>query len=191
MNTPENNITRSNHADSVLDQLRSAWSEVETPPPFENARPTSHRMLSRRDKLMRYYNVLLIVCMIMAVFGGLNMRMVDMPAVTAVAFSGFFCLMAVLIYLQRSQVEALDFGMSTVTELLHHLDRLERLRTIHVIVGCITAIPLLAAMLHHFAATDPWLMAGACSGALIGFTIGLINRLRTYKLIRGIRDELT
>ena len=190
MNTPENNIAHTEYADSILDQLRSTWNEVETPPPFEPAKSKPRRAFSHRDKLKRFYNVLLTVCLIMAVFGGLNMKSVDMPVAIAVAFSAFFCLMAILIYLQRAQVEKLDFGMSTSTELLARIDRLERLRTTHLIVGCATCVPLLAAMLHHYAATDPWFVAGGCCGALAGFTIGLINRMRMGRLIRAMRDEL-
>lgn len=189
MTYPDQNHMQS---DNILEQLRDIWSEVETAP-FTEAmkRPVTHRMLSSRDRLKRTYSVLLAVAIAMALISVPNIHLIGLPLWMGIAMSAFFCLMALLVYLQRSLVCELDFGMSTVAALLGNLDRLQRFRTAHIIIGCVTALPILTAMMHYFFRTDPYLFAGAMAGALTGMTIGIITNLRTRRMIRTIRRELT
>lgn len=176
--------------DNILDQLRAAWSDVETPPPFRLTPRGGARMTSRRDRLRRSYTVQLIICIVMAAISVPNMLAISLPLWIGVAMSAFFCLMAVMVFLERSEVEELDFGMLTPARLLGHLERLERLRSIHIITGCITGLPLLVVLLRHFA-DDTALLAGGCAGAIVGATIGLLNNRRNRRIIRSIREELT
>ena len=176
--------------DNILDQLRAAWTDVETPPPFHPAPPAGSRISSRRDRLRRSYTVQLAICIVMAVISVPNMLTIHLPLWIGVALTAFFCLMAVMVFLERSEVEELDFGMLTPARLLSHLERLERLRSIHIIAGCITGLPLLMALLRHFA-DDTALLAGGCAGAIVGATIGLLNNHRNRRIIRSIREELT
>ncbi len=177
------------HNDNLLDQLRAAWGDVETPPPFNPDRRASKRFSSRRDRLRRFFTIQIVLCLIMAVVAVPNMSLVSLPLWIGVALCAFFCLMSVIAFLERSEVDGLDFGLFTSAQLLYRIERLQRLRTIHIIVGCALGLPLLIVMLHHFA-SDPVLLAGGCCGTVVGAAVGLGNNLRTHRLIRSIREEL-
>lgn len=179
-------------SDNLLEQLRDIWREVQTEPFTETMkRPVTRRMLSSRDRLKRTYSILLAVAATMALISVPNIHMIGLPLWMGIAMCAFFCLMFLLIFFQRSLVCELDFGMSTVAELLRNLERLQRLRTTHIIIGCLTALPLLTVMTHNFFHSDPYIFAGAMAGALTGMTIGIATNLRIRRMIRTIRRELT
>lgn len=190
MDIRNQDITHDETTQALLDQLRSTWNEIETPPPFRNAETKSRRISSRRDKLLRYYTRLFAIAIVWVGISVPIMKEVGSSVTTGLCLSAFFLIMAIMIGLQKRRVEALDFGSLTSAELLDNIARLQRLRTLHIIIGCITGIPLLAVLLHSFAVTDIWMFAGGCSGLCAGATIGIINNLRTRRMIREIRNEL-
>ena len=190
MDIRNQDITHDDNTQGLLDQLRSTWNEIETPPPFRNAETKSRRISSRRDKLLRYYNRLFAIAIVWVGISVPIMKEVGSSVTTGLCLSAFFLIMAIMIGLQKRRVEALDFGSLTSAELLDNIARLQRLRTLHIIIGCITGIPLLAVLLHSFAVTDIWMFAGGCAGLCAGATIGIINNLRTRRMIREIRSEL-
>lgn len=190
MDIRNQDITHEDNTQALLDQLRSTWNEIETPPPFRNAETKSRRISSRRDKLLRYYTRLFAIAIVWVGISVPIMKEVGSSVTTGLCLSAFFLIMAIMIGLQKRRVEALDFGSLTSAELLDNIARLQRLRTLHIIIGCITGIPLLAVLLHSFAVTDIWMFAGGCAGLCAGATIGIINNLRTRRMIREIRNEL-
>ena len=190
MDIRNQDITHDDNTQGLLDQLRSTWNEIETPPPFRNAETKSRRISSRRDKLLRYYTRLFAIAIVWVGISVPIMKEVGSSVTTGLCLSAFFLIMAIMIGLQKRRVEALDFGSLTSAELLDNIARLQRLRTLHIIIGCITGIPLLAVLLHSFAVTDIWMFAGGCAGLCAGATIGTINNLRTRRMIREIRSEL-
>lgn len=190
MDIRNQDISHSENAQGFLDDLRSTWNEVQTPPPFRNTEPKSRRISSRRDKLIRYYSRLFAIALIWGGFSVPIMKEVGTSVTTGLCLSVFFLIMAIMIYLQKRRVEDIDFGSMTSAELLDNIARLQRLRTLHIIIGCMTGIPLLAVLLHSFAVTDIWMFAGGCAGLCAGATIGIINNLRTRRMIREIRSEL-
>ena len=190
MDTRNQDITHDDNTQGLLDQLRSTWNEIETPPPFRNAETKSRRISSRRDKLLRYYTRLFAIAIVWVGISVPIMKEVGSSVTTGLCLSAFFLIMAIMIGLQKRRVEALDFGSLTSAELLDNIARLQRLRTLHIIIGCITGIPLLAVLLHSFAVTDIWMFAGGCAGLCAGATIGIINNLHTRRMIREIRSEL-
>ena len=190
MDIRNQDITHDDNPQGLLDQLRSTWNEIETPPPFRNAETKSRRISSRRDKLLRYYTRLFAIAIVWVGISVPIMKEVGSSVTTGLCLSAFFLIMAIMIGLQKRRVEALDFGSLTSAELLDNIARLQRLRTLHIIIGCITGIPLLAVLLHSFAVTDIWMFAGGCAGLCAGATIGIINNLHTRRMIREIRSEL-
>ena len=190
MDIRNQDITHDETTQALLDQLRSTWNEIETPPPFRNAETKSRRISSRRDKLLRYYTRLFAIAIVWVGISVPIMKEVGSSVTTGLCLSAYFLIMAIMIGLQKRRVEALDFGSLTSAELLDNIARLQRLRTLHIIIGCITGIPLLAVLLHSFAVTDIWMFAGGCAGLCAGATIGIINNLRTRRMIREIRNEL-
>lgn len=190
MDIRNQDITHDDNTQGLLDQLRSTWNEIETPPPFRNAETKSRRISSRRDKLLRYYTRLFAIAIVWVGISVPIMKEVGSSVTTGLCLSAFFLIMAIMIGLQKRRVESLDFGSLTSAELLDNIARLQRLRTLHIIIGCITGIPLLAVLLHSFAVTDIWMFAGGCAGLCAGATIGIINNLRTRRMIREIRNEL-
>ena len=190
MDIRNQDITHDDNTQGLLDQLRSTWNEIETPPPFRNAETKSRRISSRRDKLLRYYTRLFAIAIVWVGISVPIMKEVGSSVTTGLCLSALFLIMAIMIGLQKRRVEALDFGSLTSAELLDNIARLQRLRTLHIIIGCITGIPLLAVLLHSFAVTDIWMFAGGCAGLCAGATIGIINNLHTRRMIREIRSEL-
>lgn len=190
MDIRNQDITHDDNTQGLLDQLRSTWNEIETPPPFRNAETKSRRISPRRDKLLRYYTRLFAIAIVWVGISVPIMKEVGSSVTTGLCLSAFFLIMAIMIGLQKRRVEALDFESLTSAELLDNIARLQRLRTLHIIIGCITGIPLLAVLLHSFAVTDIWMFAGGCAGLCAGATIGIINNLRTRRMIREIRSEL-
>ena len=190
MDIRNQDIPHEDNTQALLDQLRSTWNEIETPTPFRNAETKSRRISSRRDKLLRYYTRLFAIAIVWVGISVPIMKEVGSSVTTGLCLSAFFLIMAIMIGLQKRRVEALDFGSLTSAELLDNIARLQRLRTLHIIIGCITGIPLLAVLLHSFAVTDIWMFAGGCAGLCAGATIGIINNLRTRRMIREIRSEL-
>ena len=190
MDIRNQDITHDDNTQGLLDQLRSTWNEIETPPPFRNAETKSRRISSRRDKLLRYYTRLFAIAIVWVGISVPIMKEVGSSVTTGLCLSAFFLIMAIMIGLQKRRGEALDFGSLTSAELLDNIARLQRLRTLHIIIGWITGIPLLAVLLHSFAVTDIWMFAGGCAGLCAGATIGIINNLHTRRMIREIRSEL-
>lgn len=142
-----------------------------------------------RMKLLRQYNVLVVVCLIWVVLGPLLFFFIGLPMWVCVGCSLFFAVMGMSCYWICNLIRGLDFGRMTICELLMQVEKIIKGRIIHKYVGLLLAIPLLGSVFYYFSNYEIVLLGGVV-GIILGCAIGFMKDAHIRRLLREIRHEL-
>lgn len=175
-----------------LDNLRSQWQQLDNA-----AAPRKHCLdinsvsasQSRRQKLLRQYMLLVVICLVWVVVGPLFLYAISMPIWMCIICSVFFAVTSATCAMTYSLIRGLNFGRMSVCDLLRQVEKIIKSRLIHKCVSIPLALPLLGCMLYHFLDNEIVLLCGAV-GAILGGTIGFIKDMSIRRALNEIRREL-
>lgn len=177
--------------DNNLDALKQQWQQLSnsTVAGVDPALVTNRRMSSRHGYLLRFYRVLIIVCLIWILLSPLTLFNSGLPVFLCVTTSVYFGVMAVLCFITYQRIREIDFGTMTVVELLASVGRVMRTRLVSRCIGLMLCVPLIASLLYYFSANKAMLVGGI-SGAVLGGIMGYINDAKVRRYLKEIRREL-
>lgn len=177
--------------DNNLDALKQQWQQLSnsTVAGVDPALVTSRVMTGRQGYMLRFYRVLIIVCLVWILLGPMALLNAGMPMALCVSTCVYFAVMAVLCFVTYQRIREIDFGSMTVVELLASVGRVMHTRLVSRCIGLALCVPLMASMLYCFSQNRAMLVGGI-AGAVLGGTIGYISDAKIRRYLKEIRREL-
>lgn len=180
--------------DNRLDILKNRWQGLNSARDFdipaEMPRPEKAAVRSHRSKLTSMYIRLSAVGFISIVLTPIMFAKAGLPSWLSAVTIVYFMLMSVMCQCVLRKLRKLDFANMPTVTLLNRIREIMSMRRLHLIIGIITASPLVGFMLYHFRQIDILMFYGGLCGLIIGLIIGICNDIQARKHIRAIREEL-
>ncbi|MDE7410546.1 MAG: hypothetical protein K2M94_00720 [Paramuribaculum sp.] len=176
-----------------FEELRKKWQNIEINEPLpagEGRHRPSYRTLSNLDRLRRLYRVMMVVAILWVPLFPFLLTGFGLPVWLRGCGSIYFAIMAFFLWRVYYELRCIDFATMSVVEVMRSICLVERMRIIHLMVGIVTALPLVGIMLYYFSYINEAVLWGGIVGAVAGVAVGVVNTLRTSRWIKSIKVEL-
>lgn len=186
-------MSKTNNDTDSLQNLMRQWHSLGNPGNAD--KQTVQRVACRateQQKLSRVYLRMAIVGLMMPALAVMLQREIGLELWLQSVYSLFGLVMAVVCFVMRCRINAIDYLSVPVTVAIEQITRLDRIQRIQQRISMVIAMAIVALLLFEFWKNDDkYIFYAGLGGLIIGLAIGLTIRWRIRRSFREWKESLS